>query len=89
MRNEIAFRLGVVAVAVIAVVFGVSVSEKADTPAPVPVFTACEHEDSLNCVWLASEQGNRLGTSFISGPIEQPVYPISDDAARHLLTLTR
>lgn len=27
--------------------------------------TPCEYEDSTNCVWVASEQGNGAGQSFL------------------------
>lgn len=30
-----------------------------------PFLPACEYEDSTNCTWSASEQGNGIGASYV------------------------
>lgn len=40
------------------------------------VLGPCHSEDSTNCVWIASESGNDIGTSFID--IDGTVYYSED-----------
>lgn len=45
----------------LAVILGVHWAAYTVVPEPTPPLPACQTEDSTNCFWDASEQGNGLG----------------------------
>lgn len=72
---------------ILAVLFSVApAAQAAPEQYDASIFRSCKYEDSMNCFWDASSQGNGKGHSFIAvqiGKINCIIYTDRKYARRH------
>lgn len=52
----------------------------------VGLYQPCATEDSQSCIWVATDRGNGVGTSYLSGDEEGEYYTLPHHIAKALVT---